>query len=474
MIRAFDVAQVRAAEETVRAGLPDGALMKRAAKGLAAVVRARLGEGARNVVVLAGAGDNGGDAMYAAKRLTKHANVVVLLVGPVQHEKAARAAQRAGALLLEWRDGAPSDDVRAALREADAVVDGILGIGGRPGLPEHLRVLPDLVDPESYVVAVDLPSGLDPEGEVPADALTADETVTFSLLKPCHLLPAGEAACGLLTVVDIGVPEPEVSAVERLEPADVARYWPVPTPFDDKYSRGVLGAMTGSDDYPGAAVLGVTAAVTAGVGLVRYVGPTRPTEHVLRAVPEAVTGEGHVQAWLLGSGWAATTGSEPLVERVLGSQAPVVLDAGALDELEEPCSGPTILTPHAGELRRLAERLDLPETSGVRGARAVADALGATVLLKGHVTVVVPPSASGLPVYSQAEAPHWTATAGAGDVLAGVIGALIAGGVPPHLAGALAALVHGRSAEHANPGGPVRALDIAHAVGPAVADLLRS
>ncbi len=472
MIRAYGIDDVRAAEQAAMAELPDGELMRRAADGLARVVQARLDEGER-VVVLAGTGDNAGDALYAAAELCDTANVVVLQTAASTHEAGLAAAVAAGAIPLEWSAGEPADEVVAALAEADVVIDGIVGIGGRPGLPDHLTGLAELIDPEAYVVAVDLPSGSDPAGLVVGDALYADETVTFAMAKAGHLSPAGEPATGLLTVVDIGVAEPDDPQVVRITASDVPDLWPIPTAYDDKYSRGVLGVMTGSESYPGAAVLGVTAAVTAGVGMVRYLGPRRATDLVLHHVPEAVTGPGRVQAWLLGSGWDGHGGAPDLVDEILQGDLPVVLDAGALDLLDEPRSAPTLLTPHAGELRSLMQRLELPGDPDVRGARAVADALDVTVLLKGAVTVVVPPTDSGEPIVSQSDGPAWLATAGSGDVLAGVIGALVASGLDVRTAGALGALVHGRAADVANPDGPVRSLDVARAVGPTVAGLLR-
>ncbi|MDF8263179.1 NAD(P)H-hydrate dehydratase [Luteipulveratus flavus] len=485
MIRAYSVEDVRAAESAAMEGLADGELMQRAATGLAGVARARLEERDSDaVVVLAGSGDNGGDALYAGALLAEAGHpVVVVLVGSRAHEAALAAARDAGAIVLEWRDGAAPGEVRTALGEADLILDGVTGIGGRPGLPDHLAALPDLVSDDAYVIAVDLPSGADPAGLVASDAVYADETVTFGLTKPVHLMPPTEPATGLLTVVDIGVPEPSSPAVERLTYEDVARLWPVPTPTDDKYSRGVLGVVAGGEQYTGAPVMNVTAAVTAGVGMVRYVGPRRPTDLLRSLVPECVFGEGRVQAWAIGSGLDAENADDDqlrVVREALESDLPVLLDAGGLDLLEESRSAPTLLTPHAGELLRLARRLelgDLPDDAVRRApveiARRVADHLDVTVLLKGAVTAVVPPSSAGLPVRTQSDAPAWLATAGSGDVLAGLAGALLASGLSPLDAGSVAALVHGVAADDANPGGPVRAMDVAHQLGRTVARLLR-
>lgn len=484
MIDAYAIKDVRAAEAAAMQDVPDGELMQRAASGLAHVVAARLEErDGDRVVVLAGPGDNGGDALYAAAHLAQSgANVAVVQTNSRVHEQALSAAEAAGAIPLQWLAGDPGASVAVALREADVVIDGVTGIGGRPGLAQHLLGVQDLIDDGAHVVAVDLPSGADPAGLVGSTALFADETVTFSMVKPVHLMPATELACGLLTVVDIGVDASGDPAVQRLTYDDAAALWPAPTPYSDKYSRGVLGLVAGGQDYTGAPVLAATAAVTAGVGMVRYVGPERP-EGVLRlAVPEVVFGDGKVQAWAIGSGWSPDGSDEEqlrVARAALASQLPVLLDAGGLDLLDEPRGAPTLLTPHFGELTRLAKRLglgveDAQASDGVAIAQRIADRLQVTVLVKGAVTAVVSPAGSGLPVRTQSNAPAWSATAGSGDVLAGLAGMLLASGLAPHDAGALAALVHGVAAELANPGGPVRARAIAEHLGLAVRDVLQN
>ena len=183
------------------------------------------------------------------------------------------------------------------------MLDGVLGIGGRPGLPDQARPWVEAIPDDAYVLAVDLPSGQDPAGAVAVpDAVCADETVTFGVAKPVHLLPATEPAVGRLTVVDIGLTVDSAPAVQRVTRDDVPRLWPVPTAGDDKYSRGVLGVVAGGEQYTGAAILCCTAAVCSGVGMVRYVGPPTPTGLVRATVPEAVMGEGQVQAWVVGPG----------------------------------------------------------------------------------------------------------------------------------------------------------------------------
>ncbi|HET7398928.1 MAG TPA: NAD(P)H-hydrate dehydratase [Intrasporangium sp.] len=489
MIRAHAVEAVRAAESAAMARLPEGELMRRAAHGLAEVAAARLAErDGRTVVALVGGGDNGGDALYAVAELARSGLACVAVLLPADrsgaHASGLLAAEEAGAsVVVAAKD---RDAAAAAVRAADVVLDGITGIGGRPGLRADAAALVGAVPDEAWVIAVDVASGLDPSGLVrAADTVWADETVTFGTPKPAHLLPAGEAATGRLTVVDIGIDVADVpAAVERLTVGDGARLWPVPGPGDDKYSRGVLGVVAGGESYPGAAVLAVTAAVEAGAGMVRYVGTPTPTALVRAAVPEAVHGPGRVQAWLVGPGLDVTAeGDEAehqlaVAAQALDSDLAVVLDAGGLDLLEGTRAAPTLLTPHAGELARLLGRLTGREVARadverdpVGHCRRLAERTGAVVLLKGSTTLVVGEDPSA-PVRSQADAPAWLATAGAGDVLAGLVGTLLAAGLAPRDAGSLGALVHGVAADLASGGGPLRATAVAGGIPAAVRRLL--
>ncbi|WP_166870332.1 ADP/ATP-dependent (S)-NAD(P)H-hydrate dehydratase [Salinibacterium sp. ZJ450] len=285
--------------------------------------------------------------------------------------------------------------------------------------------------------------------------------------------------------------------------ADAAAHVRVPNAADDKYSRGVLGVLTGSDQYPGAAVLGVEAALRTGVGMLRYLGPERPTDLVLHRRPEVVTVAGRVQAWLLGSGMDVAdgaSGSRDRMRAALESGVPVVLDAGAL-ELLPLATGPTIITPHAGELARLlGVRRDEVAGDPERWAREAAASLGTTVLLKGHTTRVVAPSVranqrlapdlsatsraqtagTGQTLYTVTAAPAWLATAGAGDALGGILGALVATHADLIEAddhalarlGATAALIHGLAATRASAGGPFTVLDLAAAIPVIIAELV--
>jgi NAD(P)H-hydrate repair Nnr-like enzyme with NAD(P)H-hydrate dehydratase domain len=250
-----------------------------------------------------------------------------------------------------------------------------------------------------------------------------------------------------------------------VRPADAAAWITVPTGDTSKYRRGVLGVATGSAAYPGAAVMGVDAAVHTGLGMVRYVGPGRAADFVLARRPEVVTGVGRVQAWLVGSGISADSLDE-LDETTRAGFAhasddgvPVVVDAGAIPLVD---LGPlAVLTPHAGEAATLlGVSRDEVEGDPRGSALRAAEQTGSVVLLKGAETHVVTPD-GGVRLVASSATP-WLASAGAGDVLGGVLGALVAAraGVdqvgPEELAhlAAAAAVVHGVAARRASRGGP--------------------
>jgi hydroxyethylthiazole kinase-like uncharacterized protein yjeF len=479
MIPAFSVDDVRTAERRAMAALPEGLLMQRAAGALAVAVADLLPRvyGAR-VVLLVGSGSNGGDALWAGARLARRGSRVdAVLVADRAHEEGLAALTAAGGRTHRG-DGTGT---RAALAGADVVVDGVLGIGGRPGVGELVERLLDAVPDGAALVAVDLPSGIDPDtGETPEPHVWADVTVTFGVAKPGLVLPPADQAVGRLLVVDIGL-GPHLRglspAVEHWTVEDAAPVWPVPGPSDDKYSRGVLGVVAGGVTYTGAAVLCTGAAVATGPGMVRYVGPPPPTDLVRARWPEVVPGPGRVQAWVLGPGVDpdADPGQRNEVRRAFAEGLPCLVDAGALELL--PQSGqPLLLTPHAGELARLLSRRGEPvERAEVMArplhhARAAAEATGATVLLKGATSVLAAPDGR---VRTVVDGPDWLATAGSGDVLAGIAGALLAGGLDPLDAGAAAVLVHAEAGGRASGGGPVSAEAVLRAVPAALAALLR-
>ncbi|MEU4509896.1 NAD(P)H-hydrate dehydratase [Nonomuraea wenchangensis] len=475
MRTAYTADQIRAAEHVLMAGLPPGTLMQRAAAGLAAACARLLGRvyGSR-VVLLVGSGDNGGDALYAGERLARRgARVEAVLAGSKTHEAGLAALLRAGG-----RVGRPG-----ALARADLIMDGLVGIGVSGALREPYAALAEEANAaRAPVVAVDVPSGVDAStGRVQGAAVRALVTVTMGAIKTGLLVDPGAGHAGRVELVDIGLgpclPDPDVAA---LTGGDVDDLLPRPGKESDKYRRGVLGVLAGSDLYTGAAVLAVGGALRAGAGMVRYAGPAEPVAQVRAAWPEAVITAldrptiedvGRVQAWVLGPGLGTGDWAHELAAQVLGTGLPVLVDADGLTVVARDRSllrraAPTLITPHAGELARLirAERADI-EAARLEHARAAAAELGVTVLLKGSTTVVAEESR---PVRVNPTGTSWLATGGTGDVLSGVAGALLAQGLGAYDAGSCAAYLHGLAGRLAADGAPLAAADVTTAVPAAI------
>ena len=469
----YDVPQIRAAEDQLLAVVPDGALMAQAAAGLARRCAAMLGKvyGAR-VVLLVGSGNNGGDALYAGALLARRgAAVQAVVVGTSPHGAGLSALQEAGGRVVT--------EAKSAVAAADLVVDGLVGIGASGALREPAAGLARLVNAsDALVVAVDLPSGVDATtGEVHGDAVRADVTVTFGGLKTGLLVSPGAGFAGLVELVTIGLDLPAPAAT-ALDAADVAAMLPAPTGESSKYTRGVVGVVTGSQQYTGAAVLSTGGALRAGAGMVRFVGVPHAADQVRARWPEVVVTDlapnaqgqiadaagivkaGRVQAWAFGSGLGA--GSDEVVETLLGTDVPALVDADALTVLADrhellSRDAGTLLTPHAGEFARLmhTERDDV-EAHRLTWARRAADQLGVTVLLKGSTTVVADPDGR---TAVNTTGTAWLGTAGSGDVLSGVCGSLMAQGLSPFDAARVGAFLHGVAGTFAG-GAPVAAGDL--------------
>lgn len=471
--------QVRAAEAAMMRTVGDGVLMRRAAAGLAHHVRAFLGATyGRRVVLLVGAGDNGGDALWAGAELRRRgAHVTAVLLAPDRAHPAGLAALRAarGRVLAlhapPVSDPGPAaagalDTARALIAVADVVVDGISGRGAlRDPAPELVAAADGAGVP---IVACDLPSGVDCDtGATDGPHVRAALTVTFGTRKPVHALAA--PLCGPVRLVDFGL-GPYLEGTEPhawvLSDGDVGARWPVPGPDDDKYSQGVVGIAAGSATYPGAAVLAAGAAALATSGMVRFAGSA--ADEVRRHWPEIVatgdiTDAGRTQAWAVGPGLGTGGQGLAVLEEALGREVPLCLDADAITLLAQHAhlrdrirGEPVVLTPHAGEFARIAGEVGADRIGAAR--RAAAD-LGVTVLLKGNATVVAAPDGR---VLVDPAADSWAATAGSGDVLTGMIGALLAAGLDPWWAAGCATLVHARAAtaaarEHGLPPVPVPA-----------------
>jgi hydroxyethylthiazole kinase-like uncharacterized protein yjeF len=446
--------------------------MQRAAAGLArrAAVLLREERGAvygAQVLLLVGAGNNGGDALYAGARLARRgAQVHALLLDPERAHPGGLTALREG-------HGRVVDEVPADL---DLVLDGIVGIGGKGGLrPEAARAVAAAAMTGAPVIAVDVPSGVDADtGAVGGQAVRADVTVTFGCLKPGLVVGPGAARAGVVEVVDLGLALP-APVLEVPVADDVSGWWPRPHAADDKYTRGVVGIAAGSVLYPGAAVLAVGAALAGPAGMVRYAGAAADwvrAAHPEVIVTDEVAAAGRVQAWVVGSGLGTDATAEATLRQVLDTDVPVLVDADGLTLLAEhpdwvrDRTAPTVLTPHDREFARVFGPVG---DDRVEAARRASAQLGCTVLLKGDRTVV----ADGERVYVNPTGTPVLATAGSGDVLSGLAGALLAApGLPAVRAATAAAFVHGLAGRLAAEEGPVSAATVCAALRPAVRAVL--
>lgn len=467
MLTAHTVADVRAAEEALAAGLPEGELMRRAARGLAgALDHVPAGE---VLLVLVGPGNNGGDALYAAAHLLDR-------------------GVRIDLCLLD-RDRAHVDGLAAALAAGAQVVDGptqqrhcldaMFGIGARPGLVGRAAEWAEwIAGTRPHTVAVDVPSGVDVDGAtLPPVHVVADATVTFGTYKTALLASpaagaAGRSGTAIATLVDIGLgphlPAPALEAIEASDGyllVDTFGWLRAPTSHQaatHKYVRGVVGIAAGSAQYAGAAHLCVAGALTGMAGMVRFVGDADLSRRVVDRAPEVVAGAGHVQAWVVGPG-----GGDEAKNRLAAALddehgAAVVVDASALQHLPDAFEVPALLTPHAGELADMLDvRRDCVEADPLGHVTEAAERWGVTVLLKGSRTLVATP---GRTTRVNLTGSPWLGTAGSGDVLAGLAGSLLASGADPHDAGSLAAFLHGAASVRANRGGPVTASSVAAAL----------
>ena len=449
MISAFTGQQIRDAEKPFLDAGGGAVLMQRAAYGLAQEVlrevRKRRKLAGASVTVLVGKGNNGGDGLFAAAMVARRGmRTTAVLASEGAHPDGLVAFQAAGGRVLRLnRDNA--EELAVACAGSDVIIDALLGTGAHGGLRDAAAEMVGLLQElrPACVVACDVPSGLDANtGEVHWPVLDADVTVTFGASKAGLMVDPGEGCAGRVVIVAIGIEDSLQSLppeVRRLAAADLGVLLPRPQRRSQKYSRGVLGVVAGSARYVGAAALCVHAAAVSGVGMVRYLGPEAAARQVLTCTPEALWESdepGRVQAWLVGPGVDGAEQQERVrwaMQAALDSSLPVIVDAGALSHLPERCPPNWILTPHAGELAMLLGSLpsagevavtrDDVESRPLHFVRQAAELTGATVLLKGATTLVASPSGV---VFSQSEGTPWMSTAGSGDVLAGVLGALVA------------------------------------------------
>lgn len=468
---AYTVATVRAAENRLLAqqSEPDQ-LMRLAAAAVADAASVMLEAHPGAVLVLAGSGGNGGDGLFAGAELASRGVTVHALVPERCHEEALAAFRAAGGTVLSADVSLPdgSETPGCAL-----LIDAIAGLGSARGLTgTALSLYNQATADGAAVLAVDMPTGINADtGVCAADAVHADVTVTFGSPRLGHALAA---ECGQVVVSDLFLPgapsfaetlaeldepaafiahEPSVPTAFAWQPGELdlpggraSRPWPVgctgpiidPTPSSrsDKYSGGVVALAAGSDTYPGAGILCATAAVRATPSMVRFIGDNSITSLLPELVCHPnVASAGQAQAWVVGPGRGTDATAAAELRKVLVQDLPTVLDADALTLLarntslrqivtEHPL---TILTPHEGEFSRLYQATfgSAPDaaTGWSHALHELAEELNSIILLKGRLTRITAP---GQPLYSFNSGHSFAATPGSGDVLSGVLGAVMA------------------------------------------------
>ena len=458
---------------TIAGGTAGIDLMENAGR---AVADAAMRLPGRRVVVVAGPGNNGGDGFVAARILAERGYAArVVLVGDRARLKgdAARAAAR-------WT-GPVVAASPAALTDCEVIIDALFGAGLDRSVEGPPRVMIEAMNAAGVpVVAVDLPSGINgSSGAVMGVAVKAARTVTFFRRKPGHLLLPGRLHCGPVDVVDIGIPPSVLATIKPQTFINGSMLWgavfPIPKPEGHKYTRGHAVVVSGGLSTTGAARLAARGALRAGAGLVTIASPREAlavnAAASLSVMVRPVDGADELAAFLadkrhnavvLGPGGGVGAAMCEEVRATLRSDAAVVVDADALTSFaDQPemlfadiaarASHGTVVTPHQGEFARLFSAIE--RNSEVHGklqkARAAALACGAVVLLKGPDTVVAAPDGRA----SIADnAPAWLATAGAGDVLGGMIAGLMAQGMPAFEAASAAVWLHGEAAASFGPG----------------------
>ena len=457
---------------TIARGLSGRELMACAGAAVADAVQAvhRGGVGSR-VLVLCGPGNNGGDGFVAATCLRDAGyDVCVAMLGPREKLRGDAADAAEG-----WA-GAIADASRVMI-EADLIIDALFGAGLSRDLSGEARRIVEHVNAwrantGNIVLAVDVPSGIDGNsGAVRGVAIDADRTVTFFRRKPGHLLLPGRIHCGAVHVADIGIEDEVLQQITPKTFANEVPLWraalPVPTIAGHKYTRGHTVVVSGGAETTGAARLAARAALRAGAGLVTVATPSdalathaAALTAVMTRVADGADGlrhllaDGRENAIVIGPGLGVGADTRALVDAALapGLQARhLVLDADALTSYADTpdslfdaiskASGFVVLTPHTGEFARLFGKDTMD--SKLDSARFAAVRSGAIVVLKGPDTIVASPDGRAA---IAGNAPAWLATAGAGDVLAGMIGGLLAQGMPGWEAACAAVWMHGDAA----------------------------
>ena len=456
---------------TIAAGTPGIALMEAAGSAVAEAALARVPAGG-SVLVLAGPGNNGGDGFVAARLVGEAGRAVRLaLLG-------TRQRLRGDAALAAERYPGPVEPLTPATAlGADLIVDALFGAGLARDLEGEAAACVAAVNASGLpLIAVDLPSGVDgATGAVRGAAIRAAETVTFFRLKPGHLLLPGRLHCGPVRLAQIGIQDGVLADIAPRTFHNRPALWraalKAPEPGGHKYDRGHTLVVSGPATATGAARLAASGALRAGAGLVTIASPpdalavnaAHLTAIMLRRMDGAaglaeILADRRFTAVAIGPGTGRGEGTRKLVATCLQSGASAVLDADALTSFAEAPealwamvrgrAAPTLLTPHAGEFARIF--LDLKGVPGkLERARQAAICSGAIVLLKGTDTVVAAPD--GRASISDHGTP-WLASAGTGDVLAGIAAALLGQGMPPFEAVSAAVWLHAEAGRRAGPG----------------------
>jgi hydroxyethylthiazole kinase-like uncharacterized protein yjeF len=469
-----NIEMAEADRQTIAGGMPGIRLMEQAGGAVADTVRARFPAGSR-VLVVAGPGNNGGDGFVAARLLAARGyDVEVSLVG-----EAARLKGDAALAAKKWT-GPTSAASPTALAGAHVVIDALFGAGlDRPVEGLAATMIDSMNAHSAPVIAVDLPSGINgTSGAVMGTAVKAARTVTFFRKKPGHLLLPGRLHCGEISVADIGIADTVLASIrpQTFEnvPALWRAYFPRPQDAGHKYDRGHAVIASGPSWSTGAARLAARGALRAGAGLVTIASPRDALDvnaaANLAVMVRSVDGAGELtrflsdrrlNAFAIGPGVGVGEGTCELVLAALAGERAVVLDADAITSFAgQPArlaealrrrSQATVLTPHEGEFSRYFGALDQRARVGskLERARLAARITGAIVLLKGADTVVAAPDGRAA---IAANAPAYLATAGSGDVLAGIATGLLAQRMPAFEAAAAATWVHGEAARAFGPG----------------------
>ena len=462
--RVLSNAEMRRADAlAVKAGVASLTLMENAGAAVAGIITSRFSP--CRTIVLCGPGNNGGDGFVVARLLALGGFDVLVAAGNDHKGDAAAMAAR-------W-EGARAPLTPTALDGAALIVDGLFGAGLSGPLGGDYGVLVEAVNHTHVpVVAIDVPSGVDGDnGQVRGVAVRADITVTFFRLKPAHLLLPGRDLCGETLLADIGIPEAACDGIRLFEnaPALWGSQYRWPKADANKYTRGHCVAVSGPAHATGAARLAARGALRIGAGLVSVaaqedavaINAAQLTAIMVKPFRGArglaeLLSDVRLNAVIVGPGLGTGKETRALVEAILASGAAAVLDADALTAFrDDPQSlfgkikHATVMTPHEGEFERLFPGLLKNAASKIEAARSAAARAKAVVLLKGSDTVIAAPDGRAA---INANAPAILATAGAGDVLAGFVGGLLAQGMPPFEAACAAAWLHGDAAGRFGPG----------------------